>query len=205
MTDNIYQELIYKFRWQISLLLIGLSLVGIGVFLTKSSYSSPEVEIINDSVSQNNNSKLIIEVGGSVIKPGVYELVSNSRINDALSAAGGLSEDADQDWVDKMINRAAPLSDGQKIYIPSKHSSSQSASNLESNQASSEMLGQGTESLININTASQKELESLWGIGPVTAQNIIEQRPYSTVDELQSKNILKANVYERNKDLLTVY
>ncbi len=59
--------------------------------------------------------------------------------------------------------------------------------------------------MININGASQKELESLWGIDPVTAQNIIEQRPYSSVEELLNKKILKTNVYETNKDKLTVY
>ena len=65
--------------------------------------------------------------------------------------------------------------------------------------------GSESEKLININTASQKELESLWGIGPVYAQNIIEHRPYSKVDELIEKKILKTNVYDRNKDTLTVY
>lgn len=59
--------------------------------------------------------------------------------------------------------------------------------------------------MVNVNTATQKELEALWGIGPVTAQNIIEQRPYSTVEELLNKKILKTNVYETNKDKLSVY
>jgi len=66
-------------------------------------------------------------------------------------------------------------------------------------------LGDNTSENININTASQNQLESLWGIGPVTAQNIIEQRPYSTVEELLNKKILKTNVYETNKDKLSVY
>jgi len=52
-------------------------------------------------------------------------------------------------------------------------------------------LGDNTSENININTASQNQLESLWGIGPVTAQNIIEQRPYSTVEELLNKKIFE--------------
>ena len=58
---------------------------------------------------------------------------------------------------------------------------------------------------VNINSASQSELEGLWGIGPVYAQNIIEHRPYSKVEELIEKKILKTNVYDRNKETLTVY
>ena len=65
--------------------------------------------------------------------------------------------------------------------------------------------GSESEKLININTASQKELESLWGIGPVYAQNIIEHRPYSSLEELLTKKIIKKNVHERNKEYLTIY
>lgn len=59
--------------------------------------------------------------------------------------------------------------------------------------------------MININTASQSELESLRGIGPVTGKNIIDHRPYSDVSELLSRGVLKKNVYEDNKDKMTVY
>ncbi|EKD47123.1 MAG: helix-hairpin-helix DNA-binding motif-containing protein, partial [uncultured bacterium] len=67
-----------------------------------------------------------------------------------------------------------------------------------------EIFGVDTK-LININAASQSELETLWGIGPVTAQNIIEQRPYSSVEELLSKKIIKQNVYDKIKDQIAVW
>jgi competence protein ComEA len=79
-----------------------------------------------------------------------------------------------------------------------------SASNSGVDQSVSSTFKAENGELININTASASELESLWGIGPVYAQNIIEHRPYSKVEELLEKKVLKENVYERNKSLLTV-
>ena len=101
----------------------------------------------------------------------------------------------------------AKITDGQKLFIPreGEQSTESSANNIQGDQTTSSARGSGQQQFVNINTASAKELEGLWGIGPVTAQNIIEQRPYSNVEELLSKKILKTNVYERNRDVLTVY
>ncbi len=199
-------ELFFKFRWPIAFFLLGLILIGAGLFLTKGSIStSSKVEVLQSSTEANENiSELVVEVVGAVEKPGVYKLSLGSRVEDALILAGGISADADRDWMEKVLNRAAKLVDGQKIYVP-KQSEGMSAKNVGDIKIyQSENESQGS-SLININTASTSELESLWGIGPKTAQNIIEQRPYSSVEDLLTKKILKANVYERNKDLLTVY
>ena len=105
------------------------------------------------------------------------------------------------DYVDKRVNRAARLADGQKIYVPSKDENL-APPDLQDNNT--EIFGVDTK-LININAASQSELETLWGIGPVTAQNIIEQRPYSSVEELLSKKIIKQNVYDKIKDQIAVW
>lgn len=204
------EELIYKFRWQIAFFLTGLIFVASGIILYASNpFAQDSVEIIEkgSGIEQAQQSQIIVEVSGSVKNPGVYSFESSERIEDALNKAGGLSEDADNEWISKYLNRASPLKDGQKIYIPS--SSEQSTDTSANNQGGylgvSDDTSQTLGKTININTASQKELESLWGIGPVTAQNIIEQRPYSTVEELLTKKILKQNVYDKNKDLLSVY
>ena len=143
----------------------------------------------------------MVEVSGQINKPGVYNLSAGSRVEDVINAAGGLTSEADTEFVEKRINRAARLSDGQKIYIPSEEENSKIPNSQNSNN---EILGV-LDNLININTASQSELESLWGIGPVYAQNIIEQRPYSSVEELLTKKIIKQNVYDRVKDQISVY
>ena len=127
-----------------------------------------------------------------------------ARVEDALVLAGGVSVDADRDWMEKVLNRASKLTDGQKIFIP-KQSEVLSAKNDEDIKTyQSQNTNQGS-GLININTASKEELESLWGIGPVYAQNIIEQRHYSNVEELLTKKVIRSDIYERNKDKLTVY
>lgn len=206
-----WEELFLKYRYQILLVLVGAILIGLGVFLfkNKDSLYSSSVEVLeSSSVNEGINSgEVVIEVSGAVETPGVYKLSTNARVEDALIAAGGISADADRDWMEKTLNRAAKISDGQKIYIPrlNEQTNGMSASNVAGYQSTSSVGGSSLAKTINVNAATQKELESLWGIGPVTAQNIIEQRPYSTIEELLNKKILKTNVYEKNKDKLSIY
>ncbi len=184
--------------------LAGLGLIGIGVFLSgKFDSNPPKVEIIaNDpAVNTDTNGKIVAEISGEVAKPGVYSLPRESRIEDLITESGGFTSEADMDYVDKRVNRAARLADGQKIYVPSKVENL-APPDLQDNNT--EIFGVDTK-LININAASQSELETLWGIGPVTAQNIIEQRPYSSVEELLSKKIIKQNVYDKIKDQIAVW
>jgi competence protein ComEA len=125
--------------------------------------------------------------------PGVYKLVSDSRVSDAVTSAGGLTDEADT----KRINLAAKLVDGQKLYIGKL---GESVSQNIGGQIAGVSEGQ-----ININTSTQKELESLPGIGPVTAGKIIASRPYSDVGELLSRKVVGKSVYEKIRDLIATY
>ncbi|MFV1917001.1 MAG: helix-hairpin-helix domain-containing protein [Patescibacteria group bacterium] len=203
-----FDEFIYKYRWTASLLLLGVILLGFGAFFAKESnnLSSTTVEVLDASSERKETiAEVVVEVSGAVESPGVYKLPSNARIEDALIAAGGVSVDSDREWMEKFLNRAAKIIDGQKIYIPRINEIAENGTGLRSGRTSGPERGVVGENAININTATQNELESLWGIGPVYAQNIIEQRPYSSVKELLTRKIIKSNVYERNKDKLTVY
>lgn len=203
-----FDEFIFKYRWTLTLLLIGAILVGLGVFFSKDSanLSGDKVEVLESATEGEVKSpELVVEVSGSVESPGVYKLASGSRIEEALIVAGGVSENADRRWMEKFLNRAAKIYDGQKIYIPRQGEIAGNADGRRPGGASGPEGGEVTGGLIDINTATQSELETLWGIGPVYAQNIIEQRPYSSVEELLTRKILKTNVYERNKDKMTVY
>lgn len=211
-----WEEFLFKYRVQILLLLSGLILLGVGFLVAKGEIiTSPEIEVLeNASEAKKSSSPIVVEVVGGVEKPGVYKLAGGARVEDALIAAGGISVNADRDWMEKMLNRAAKLVDGQKIYIPrvgevsegqNNQSSVLSAKNSGGYQSVSSSQGSGLGQLVNINTASVEELDSLWGIGRITAQNIIEHRPYSSVEELLTKKIIKKNVYEKNKNRLTVY
>lgn len=210
-----FEEFIYKYRFVLTLVLVGAILIGIGVIVTKSSYlEEPKIEVLEVPDATLPTQEIVVEIAGAVQKPGVYKFSEGTRVEDLLIASGGFSADADRDWIAKMVNRAAKLRDGQKIYIPkagetesngSQQSDILSAKNEGENKVYQWEWGSGVGSLVNINTASQKELEGLPGIGPVYAQSIIEHRPYSTVEELVEKDALRQYVFEKIKDLVTVY
>jgi len=108
-------------------------------------------------------SPLLVDVSGEVNQPGLYTLPPNSRVAAAVDAAGGLTEDADL----AMINLAALINDGDKVWVPALN-----AARSESIQ----LPTRATNSVLNINTASAKELETLPGIGEVKANQIVAFR-----------------------------
>lgn len=205
-----FEAFLEKNKIVITLLLSGLILLGLGVFYFKNGKlaDSNKIEVIETPTGgQENGIDMLVEISGAVEKPGVYKLSQDSRIEDLLIKSGGLSIDADRGWVERYINRAAKLTDGQKIYVPriNEQSGDESAKNSSGYQSISTVQGSSIEKMVNINTATLKELDTLPGIGPVYGQNIIEHRPYSTVEELLTKSVLKKNVYEKIKDKVTIY
>jgi competence protein ComEA len=203
--DYNFEDFIDHNKVTTTLMLLSVIFLGIGsLFFRNGIFSDETVEITE--VSDDTEGFVIVEIAGAVEKPGVYKLENGSRIEDLLIASGGISANADRDWVRKIINRSSKVSDGQKIYIKKQdeHSHVLSAKENGVYQTTSSQNNEYFGDLININTASAKELESLWGIGPIYAQTIIEHRPYSNVEELLKNGVIKKNAYERNKVLLTV-
>ena len=199
-----FEEILFKNRWLLVTVFIALILLGAGFSLFKSQNSGTVVEVVED-VQQGG--QLVVEVAGAVEKPGVYELADGSRVEDLLLAAGGIAADADRTWMEKALNRAAKLGDGQKLYIPytGEQSAGASANNFGLYQNGTSVIGTQTEGLTNINTATLSELDKLPGIGPVYGQKIIDQRPYSSIEELSSKSVVPASTYEKLKNLVSVY
>jgi competence protein ComEA len=193
-------EFLEKNKWSVGIGLIGLALIITGLVNYFSVKEETRVEII--PTEEEQASLIWADIEGGVEKPGIYQLPSDSRVNDLLIKAGGLSASADRDWVKKNINLAQKLSDGIKIYIPCQGEVDQAA--RASDEAGS-IAGSSILTKININTASASELDSLWGIGEKRAADIITNRPYGSIEELQSKKIIPANVYERIKDQITAY
>jgi len=191
----------------IVIILLGLILVGFGVFLFKTGVfnNNTKVEVLNSTTeTQNSSQEIVVEIAGSVEKPAVYKLPQNSRVDDLLIVAGGLSVDADRGWVEKNINRASLLKDGQKIYIYSQSEvgSAKESGGIKLDQV---VLGASDSHLVNINTASLSELDKLSGIGPVYGQRIIDGRIYSNVEELVKKDIIPQKTYDKIKNLITAY
>ncbi len=185
----------------IILLLLGLTLISFGVLIYKINIfsSGEEIEVIQATTeSQDTSSDIVVEISGAVEKAGVYKMKIGDRVDDLLIISGGLSVDADREWVTKNINRASKLIDGQKLYIyQTGEVIANDGGGIKLDQG---ILGVTSGDLVNINTASQSELEKLVGIGPVYGTNIIEHRPYSTLEELVSKGAISQKVFEKIKD-----
>ena len=146
------------------------------------------------------NCKLIyVDVAGAVEKPGVYTLPGGSRIGDALVAAGGLAASADRAWVAQTLNLAAPIKDGEKVYIPEK------SDNQKTQSGQSVGGSESRNTKVNVNTASAGELDALPGIGAVRAEAIITARPYQDLHDLVTKAKLPESVYAQIKDAISLY
>lgn len=170
-------------------------LVGNLQFFSKSDDSGIEFESVKNEVEA---ARIFVDISGAVKNPGVFEFSSEERISDAIKRAGGLTKDANIDYISKNVNQAQKLSDGMKLYFPFEDEEVSTVLGLSSNSESQSIGG-----LININSSSQSQLESLPKIGPVTAEKIIAGRPYNGVEELLIRKIVGSSVFEQIKDLVT--
>ncbi len=164
---------------------------------TEFSESNKETgeENINSETAQ-----IFVDIGGAVKEPGVYQVSDKTRLFQVIEMAGGLTENADADHV----NRASFVEDGQKIIIPVKGSEYANGSDLASEYADTTVPDNG---LININTASPDELKTLTGVGDVTAQKIIDYRSskaFKSKEDIMSVDGIGSKTYEKIKDRITV-
>ena len=151
---------------------------------TEKVYAEAETEIKTDDVDNTNSddtlTSIYCDISGEVINPGVYTLTKGDRLDTLIKLAGGLTDEADID----LINRARILSDGEKVFIPKLGSEDfDKETGLPNGYPKNEPTVDNSSSnsnnkadLVNINTASQDELETIPGIGPVTAEKIISYR-----------------------------
>ena len=152
-----------------------------------ASPSSDRTATVSGSISIKEY--IYVDVAGAVTSPGVHKIEKSARAGAAVVAAGGLTTHANQLFIRKYFNAAAPLSDGQKMYIPFEK---EEITDLNASiPTSREEL-----SVISINTATAKELDALPGIGAVRAEEIVAGRPYSRLEELQERDIVTTSVYE---------
>ena len=158
-------------------------LLFIGYYIVSKTNNSQYVELeteenkvientITNKETFENEEKIIIHVTGAVKNKGIVEIKKGLRISDAINAAGGITEEADL----SKINLAYAVEDGQKIYVPSIND--QEMTDIITSDAGENVLEYSNEKndKVNINTASQTELETLNGVGPSTALKIINYR-----------------------------
>lgn len=174
---------------------------------SEESKNSPEIETFKD---EHVAEKIIVHITGAIQNAGVIELEKGSRIIDAVNEAGGFTETADTE----KINLAYELKDGVKIYIPNINDE-ESANSREYITDSSGSLPTIEENktekilLININKASQSELESLPGIGPSIALKIIlyrqENGNFLQIEDIKNVQGIGESKFENIKQFICIW
>lgn len=166
---------------------------------------------IEESSKENNKNTIIVHISGAVQREGIIEIDEESRIVNAIERAGGLKENA----CIKDINLASKIEDGEKIYIPTleEFNKMQNESSVENNSKEAVKNNEIKTSItrsnkININSATQHELESLPGIGSTTALKIITYRKengkFKSIEEIKKVNGIGENKYKEIKDLIVI-
>ena len=147
-----------------------------------------------------------MDVGGAVKSPQVVELEEDSRVGDAISAAGGLKDNADPAG----INQAAFLTDGEKVYIPVKGETAPLVSGISGQQAlpTGDAATAGASAKVNLNTATSEELQTLNGVGPATAEKILDYRTanggFKKIEDLKNVNGIGDKTFEKLKEQIMV-
>ena len=169
-----------------------------------SGPTGAEEQAVPDSVT--------VYVSGDVSAPGVVELPAGARVHDAVQAAGGAGEQADL----SRVNLARPVTDGEQIHIPtpgedppasagSPPADSSGSETLRTSPSAADESGAGK---ININTATEEQLQELTGVGPAIAGRIVEHReangPFQSVEDLQAVSGIGPATLEKIRDEITV-
>ncbi|MBI3887438.1 helix-hairpin-helix domain-containing protein [Candidatus Microgenomates bacterium] len=183
MGDNVIQlATLYKGKLPIVLGISGIILIITAVLIEniklnqKASWGNGPIISQTFTASEAgiiSQKKVKVDIEGAVIKPGLYEIPNDSRIQDVLISAGGLTAKA----------------------------------NIGENSASGAIVlsSQAKSSLVNINTASESELDTLSGVGPVTARKIVAGRPYQNISDLLKLKLISSSTYDKIKDSITIF
>lgn len=196
----LWDDLLAKYKWELFLALGALILIGSGLFWLRSGNARPDqVQILSatDDKIASASTPMLVDISGEVVTPGVYKLPSGARVEDAIHFAGGLSPSADTNWISMNLNRAEKVRDGMKIFIPAKTENEANAVN--------KITAEVKNTLININSADVSELDTLQGVGPATANKIISNRPYGSIEDLLSKKVVSQTVFDRIKERIRAW
>ena len=145
----------------------------------------------------------VVHVCGEVVNPGIYELPAGSRIYEAVKAAGGFTENAEEE----SVNLASPIEDGVQIRIYSKDEAETLAAGAAPFDGF-EASGEGKEPVVNLNTATKEELMTLSGIGESRAEDIIRYREenggFQNIEDIMKVSGIKDAAFQKIKDRITV-
>ena len=185
-----------------------------GILVTRSKAGSSEqgaAEVEHDDTASDDGGSraegkpekpevIVVDVAGAVGAPSLVTLQADSRVGDAIEAAGGFAADADA----ARVNRAAKLQDGQQVYVPRVGEAGAVAPDV----GASAQGGAAADGPVNINRASESDLDALPGVGPSTARAIVEDRdangPFSTIEDLMRVSGIGEKKFEKLKSSICV-
>ena len=177
---------------------------GEEILIDQNTENMNQVNTVNE---EDTDEIVVVHITGAVKSPGVVKLKQGSRIEDAIDMAGGLTENADI----SNVNLAYVLDDGVKILIPEKGSNQEANDTVNGDVGENVIIESNSKhetktSLVNINKASQSELESLSGVGPSLASKIIEYRnsngKFSNIEDIKKVSGIGDTKYEAIKDFI---
>jgi competence protein ComEA len=164
-----------------ALLLAGILLVGGRHLLSAGTAKAPKPAVAAASLRAETSPRLVVHVVGAVRRPGLYRLPSRSRTADAVERAGGATAAADL----SLVNLAAPVSDGTQVVVPTRAPPMGAGAPAAGGEAAEAPQGP-----VHLNTATLEQLDALPGVGPVTAQKILDYRQkhgaFSSLDDLDA-------------------
>ncbi|GIN85416.1 competence protein ComE [Heyndrickxia sporothermodurans] len=163
-------------------------------------FSSPSEKLEKNEKEErlnSDNQKIIVDLKGEVMKPGIYEASPIDRIQDVITKAGGFKKNADQ----TQVNLALKVKDEMVIYVPKLGEKTNPINSI----SSSDSIDNDK---VNINTANSEQLQLISGIGPSKAASIIEYReqngPYKKIEEIKNVTGIGDKTFEKLKESITV-
>ena len=231
ITDLIEKNVLYSFIATYVLSITTCILLILFTQTKVNSINTDSIELVDGqaNVENDKDANIFVEISGAIKNPGVFELESGSRIIELVKTAGGFGKDASEEWISRYVNLSTQLQDSQKTYVPHKWDDFgktlgekqvdlltmvkpyttgsavpvATGTNTVQDQGNNTVTSSTNNSLLNINTASQEDIDELPGIGPVYAARFIENRPYEDLSDLKEKSGVSESVIDKIKDLIT--
>lgn len=208
-------EYIKEYKWQTGIVCLSV-IIGIcalilfsqptknehAPLLTSPKRSTTTLSTSKEKLAEDKTEEIIVDVKGAVVKPGLYHLKTGARVNDAITAAGGFATDADQ----KSVNLAQKVTDESVIYVAT------SGENIsvvgEAPTTDNHQSGTNNSKLVNLNTATVADLQTISGIGAKRAADIIAYREangsFKSVDDLKQVSGIGDKTLENIRPYVTV-
>lgn len=192
------RRVISQFRAELILITFSLliMLASSALFLiTPTQAKTPPVRVTAaEKLSTKAQEKYVyVDIAGAVLYPDVYKLPENTRLKSLIEKAGGYSQKADIEQIEKTMNMSRTLTDQEKVYIPKQ-----------GDGVAQVVVEIEDDPLIHINSASLESLNSLAGVGDVTARKIIDGRPYKLLSDLATKKVIGKALFDKIKDQIAL-